>query len=126
MVRSSVLVTQSNRESTNVRVERTGVRIRSRQRVLRRQACLCSILKAQKHRFEIPVTDFCDRVRRLAYEGLDPLLFLFLLPSFVRPAADVRSRRRDALIADHSPSRLSLCNACEYAKRALRFPVYDC
>lgn len=41
----------------------------------------CSILKAQKHRFEMPVTDFCDRAYVDSREGFSTS------PSFARPVA---------------------------------------
>lgn len=53
----------------------------------------CSILKAQKHRLEMPVTDFCDRAYVDSREGLSTSRFL-RAPSSRH--ADVRSQRRNA------------------------------
>lgn len=69
--------------------------------ILRSQACLCSIyLKLKNERFEIPVTDFCDRVRRLA-RGTTPSLslfffffFYFCAPSSRRPILASRRPHR--------------------------------
>lgn len=74
--------------------DRTGVPWKDRR-------AFCSILKAQMHRFEMPVTDLCDRAYVDSREGpsTSPP------PPFLRAPssrdADVRFRCRDALhIAD--------------------------
>lgn len=53
----------------------------------------CSILKAQKHRFEMPVTDLCDRAYVDSRKGLSTSSFL-RAPSSRH--ANVWSRRHDA------------------------------
>lgn len=73
-----------------------------------RRRAFCSIFKAQKHRFEMPVTDLCDRAYVDSREGLSTSLFLCAPSSRQRRRSVPASRRLSTRVAGtcRSPSRL--------------------
>lgn len=85
--------------------------------------CLCSILKAQKYRFEMPATDLCDRVRRFV-RGIRPSAFSHApsLTTAVVPTSVLALRCPSSWMLDARCGSLAvsvvLFNACKRAKCA--------